>query len=120
MLAGFLSLIGQKRAADITRVAYGKTTSEMWGFVRRLDQYKASFFAGVKAAGIDAILCPGLALPAWKHGGARELTPADTLAIDAIVEKTAPESFRLRTLIREVILSDPFRKIETSSSRPGN
>jgi len=41
---------------------------------------------------------------------ARELTPADTLAIDAIVEKTAPESFRLRSLIREVILSEPFRR----------
>ena len=51
---------------------------------------------------------------------ARELTPADTLAIDGIVAQTAPEKFRLRSLIREVILSNPFRKIETNLASPGN
>ena len=40
---------------------------------------------------------------------ARELTAADTLAVDAIVEKTAPVNFRLRSLIREVVLSPAFR-----------
>ena len=38
----------------------------------------------------------------------RELGPADTLAVDAIVEKAAAEDYRLRTLIREVVLSDSF------------
>jgi len=39
---------------------------------------------------------------------AQELAAADTLAIDAIVEKTAAENYRLKSLIREVILSDRF------------
>ena len=39
---------------------------------------------------------------------ARELTPADSLAVDAIVNKTAGENFRLKTLIREVVRSEPF------------
>jgi len=38
----------------------------------------------------------------------RELGPADALTVDAIVEKTETEGFKLRSLIREVILSDSF------------
>ena len=38
----------------------------------------------------------------------RELAPADSLAIDVIVNRTEKEDFRLRSLIREVILSDNF------------
>jgi len=40
----------------------------------------------------------------------RELTAADTLAIDSIIKKTEGESFRLKSLIREVMLSDSFRE----------
>ena len=39
---------------------------------------------------------------------ARELEPADSLTVDAIVEKAEKEDFKLRSLIREVILSDSF------------
>jgi hypothetical protein len=39
---------------------------------------------------------------------AKELTPADTLTIDAIVAKSGPEKFKLKSVIREVILSDRF------------
>ena len=39
---------------------------------------------------------------------ARELTPADSLKVAAIVNKTEPENFKLRSLIREVVLSDAF------------
>jgi hypothetical protein len=38
----------------------------------------------------------------------RELSPADSLAIDAIVKKTAPDSFKLKSIIREVILTKSF------------
>ena len=39
---------------------------------------------------------------------AKELSPADTLTIDAIVNRTEKENFKLKSLIREVILSDSF------------
>ena len=39
---------------------------------------------------------------------ARELTPADSLTIDTIVSKTEGDGFKLKALIREVILSDSF------------
>ncbi len=38
----------------------------------------------------------------------KELSPADTLTIDAIVNQTEKEGFKLKSLIREVILSDSF------------
>ncbi|MFN0017238.1 MAG: DUF1588 domain-containing protein [Pirellulaceae bacterium] len=40
----------------------------------------------------------------------RELVPADSLTIDSIIKRTEGENFRLKSLIREVILSDVFRK----------
>lgn len=39
----------------------------------------------------------------------REITAADAPALDKIVRQTAAESYRLHTLIKEVIFSDPFR-----------
>ena len=41
---------------------------------------------------------------------ARELEPSDALAIDRIIANTEDEKFRLKSLIREVVLSEPFRE----------
>ena len=41
----------------------------------------------------------------------RELDPVDILTIDKIVNKTQKEDFKLKSLIREVILSDPFLQL---------
>jgi hypothetical protein len=38
----------------------------------------------------------------------KELSPRDSLTIDAIVSKTEEEGFRLKSLIREVVLSESF------------
>jgi len=40
---------------------------------------------------------------------ARELQPADSLAVDTIIQKTKADEFLLRSLIREVILSESFQ-----------
>jgi hypothetical protein len=40
----------------------------------------------------------------------KELAPADTLTVDAIVKRTEKEDFKLKSLIREVILSQSFQK----------
>ncbi|MCP4510244.1 MAG: DUF1585 domain-containing protein, partial [Fuerstiella sp.] len=39
---------------------------------------------------------------------ARELRPFDSLSVDTIVNNAEPGNFRLRSLIREIILSDSF------------
>ncbi len=41
---------------------------------------------------------------------ARELAPADSIAVDEIVEKAAKNGYRLRSLLQEVVLSDRFRR----------
>lgn len=38
----------------------------------------------------------------------RELSPAESLVVDDIVQKTAQEGYRLKSIIREVILTDGF------------
>ena len=43
-----------------------------------------------------------------RYALARELTPADSLTIDEIVAATEPEKYRLRSLIRQVVLSENF------------
>jgi len=43
-----------------------------------------------------------------RYALARELTPADSLTIDEIVTATKPEKHRLRSLIRQVVLSESF------------
>lgn len=46
----------------------------------------------------------------------REISPADVPALDDIVTRTAADGYRMKTLIREVILSEPFRgKVMTST-----
>lgn len=39
---------------------------------------------------------------------ARELTPADSLTIDTIVDNTEPANFKMREIIKEVVRSDSF------------
>lgn len=62
----------------------------------------------------DAILAEkdrfakGLAGHLLSFSLARELGPADEIALNGIVERTMAEGSGLRTLIREVILSEPF------------
>ena len=46
-----------------------------------------------------------------RYALARELTPADSLTIDEIVAATESEKYRLRSLIRQVVLSENFLRL---------
>ena len=46
-----------------------------------------------------------------RYALSRELSPFDSLTVDAIVEKAEPDNFKLRTLIKEVIRSDGFANV---------
>ena len=46
----------------------------------------------------------------------RELAPADEPALDGIVERVAHQGYRLRELIKEVVLSESFRSGEVQTS----
>ncbi len=43
-----------------------------------------------------------------RFAASRELRPADSIVVDHIVERAEKEDFKLKSLIREVILSESF------------
>ena len=63
----------------------------------------------------DAILAEkdrfarGLAGHLLSFGLARELTAADQIALDRIAEVTAADDYKIQTLLKQVILSEPFQ-----------
>jgi len=63
----------------------------------------------------DAILAEkdrfarGLAGHLLSFALARELGPADQIALDHIAEATVAEDYRIQTLLKQVILSEPFQ-----------
>jgi hypothetical protein len=71
----------------------------------------------------DAILAEkdrfarGLAGHLLSFGLARELGAADQPALDKIVAVTAGDGYRMKTLIREVILSEPFQSKTISATK---
>ena len=48
---------------------------------------------------------------------ARELTPADRLALQDVAQATADDDYKLRTLLRQVVLSEPFRTRSSPNTR---
>ena len=44
-----------------------------------------------------------------RFGLSRELAPADSSTIESIIKKTEGENFKLKSLMREFVLSDAFR-----------
>ena len=60
----------------------------------------------------------GLAAHLLSFALAREIGPADQPALDQIAEATAADEYRMQTLLKEVILSEPFRSKSISENTP--
>jgi hypothetical protein len=71
--------------------AYGGVVDFKNSLVKEEDRYAKAFVAHL-----------------LRFATSRELGPADSLEIDRIVGKAKPENYRLKTLIREVVMSDLF------------
>ena len=82
---------------------------------RILAQHSEVEAGGEKSDLKDAILAEkdrftrGLAGHLMAFALARELGPADQIALDEIAEATAADEYRIQTLIKEVISSAPFQ-----------
>ena len=69
----------------------------------------------------DAILAEkdrfarGLAGHLLSFALARELSPADQVAVEQIAERTASDDYKIQTLLRQIVLSKPF--LTKTSSR---
>ena len=51
---------------------------------------------------------------------ARELAAADQMALDHIVQATADDGYKIQTLVKQVILSEPFRNKSNPRSQSTN
>ena len=75
-IAAALRALGQERAAELLATARGRSTREYWAIVAEREQIRDAFFDAWRAAGFDVLLCPAMGVPAFPHGGSRDLTPA--------------------------------------------
>ncbi|MEM7385829.1 MAG: DUF1588 domain-containing protein, partial [Verrucomicrobiota bacterium] len=73
----------------------------------------------------DAILAEkdrfarGLAGHLLSFALARQLGPGDQAALDLMVERTVKDDYRIQTLLREIVLSEPFlHKTNPKTARP--
>ena len=73
LLAKILDLIGQKRASGMLSVSGGKKAYELFESVKEMEAMKDEVLELWKSKNLDAIISPGLALPAVRHGTAHSL-----------------------------------------------
>lgn len=73
---GLFRLSGRRKLADLV-ANYGRTSgADVWARAEALDAWQARCRAAM--APFDAVLCPGFALPAVRHGATAELITAGT------------------------------------------
>lgn len=69
-------VLGWTRAADLLMGARSRSTREYWELCREREEFKGRLIEAWQGAGIQALLCPAMGLPAFLHGQSRHLTPA--------------------------------------------
>merc|ERR1712085_248213 len=71
-----MRLAGMPRMSDLVKQGSGCSTYEFWARVGRRNKLKEKLIEQWKEAGLDAVVCPGLGLPAWPHGMSAKLNQA--------------------------------------------
>eukprot|EP00743_Colponemidia_sp_Colp-15_P002422 GILK01002626.1.p1 GENE.GILK01002626.1~~GILK01002626.1.p1 ORF type:complete len:609 (+),score=87.34 GILK01002626.1:56-1828(+) len=75
-LAALLHVLGEKRSSALFTIGGAKSAYEFWQYVSERTLYQREFLSAWTDARLDALIAPGLGLPAWPHSMAKELTPA--------------------------------------------
>jgi fatty acid amide hydrolase len=73
-IAGLLRLLGYKRMGDLLAIARARSTSEYWALVKERNALKRALLEAMKKLNVDLLLVPALGLPAFEHGGSKDLT----------------------------------------------
>lgn len=69
------SSVNQLRAALMLSSVHAKSSEELFDYHALMLRFIERFTAEWQQAGFDAVVSPGLGMPALLHGGSRELTP---------------------------------------------
>eukprot|EP01001_Neometanema_parovale_P006188 NODE_2564_length_1390_cov_59.355170_g2437_i0.p1 GENE.NODE_2564_length_1390_cov_59.355170_g2437_i0~~NODE_2564_length_1390_cov_59.355170_g2437_i0.p1 ORF type:complete len:322 (+),score=58.33 NODE_2564_length_1390_cov_59.355170_g2437_i0:333-1298(+) len=67
IIAGISRLLGKKRMGDLTAAACAKDTFEFWEALAQRSVWKKKVIKQWQDMKLDALICPGLGLPAWPH-----------------------------------------------------
>jgi Asp-tRNA(Asn)/Glu-tRNA(Gln) amidotransferase A subunit family amidase len=76
VVASLLRMQGQPRLAWTIRATGKADAARVESLIGRRDAYRRAFSSAMTAAGVDVLLCPPCAVPAFRHGTTRELGPA--------------------------------------------
>ncbi len=76
LLTRLLRILGWHRPAALLEVTGKKSAHEYWRWVVERKRLQTLWLDAIKSQGLDAIVCPALALPALRHGDSADLTPA--------------------------------------------
>jgi fatty acid amide hydrolase len=68
ILTKLLSVLGEKRLSSIVMNGGAKSALEFFNEMARLKEWAAGFYAEYRSLGLDALLSPAMALPAYKLG----------------------------------------------------
>lgn len=71
---------GQHALADMVRRVKPRSAADYWGIVEARTRYRYAFLRALDDQGIDAVVCPPVALPAFTHGASEHLFPAVSYA----------------------------------------
>jgi hypothetical protein len=69
-------MMGQRRPADMLAATGKKSAYDFFKLMVSLKKWQRQYIDAWKAAGLDAVLYPGLALPAFRHGDSADITAA--------------------------------------------
>lgn len=73
-LAWILRAVGYTRMGDLLAMARARRADELWALTAQREAWKRALLAAMRTQHIDLILCPALGLPAFTHGGSKDLT----------------------------------------------
>lgn len=71
-----MRLTGQPHLAHTLRSTGRASADRMASLMRSRDDYRRRFAAAMDQAGVDVLICPPCAVPAFRHGATRDLGPA--------------------------------------------
>ena len=80
LLPRLLERRGQHALAETMRNVGRRSAADYWEVVEARTRYRDNFRLALQSAGLDAVICPPVALPAFTHGASEHLFPAVSYA----------------------------------------
>jgi len=81
LMARAARALGQPNFAFMLDAMGAKTAAELWRLTALLRDYRVALLDSMDRLGVDVLLCPPLATPAFPHGGSKNFTLASSYSM---------------------------------------